>query len=103
MNPDSAAAQYLRDSKTGIADVSGGVERIKQIIDEANSGLTNKIAIKTHDRVLRYSFIRTDESIWIKFYANSNQRVTIPALKVNAGTPLYNFFNEDIELLLTQE
>jgi hypothetical protein len=99
MEENSAAARYLKESKTGIADVVGGVSRIRQLVDEAAKGKARYILIKTHDRVLRYSFIRTEESIWIKFYTNSNARVTVPALKVRVGTPLYNFFDADIKRL----
>jgi hypothetical protein len=100
MNPECAAAKYLKESNTGIADVKAGVDRIRQIVEETNEGLHAKIVIKTHDRVLRYSFIRTDESIWIKFYTNSSHRVTIPAIKVTVGTPLYEFFSGDIDRLI---
>lgn len=99
MDENSAAARYLKESNTGIADVGGCVSRIHQLIGEGAEENAHYIAIKTHDRVLRYSFIHTEESIWIKFYANSNARVRIPALKVRVGTPLYKFFDEDIKRL----
>ena len=99
MDENSPAARYLKESNTGVADVQGGVSRIRQLISESAKGETDCITIKTHDRVLRYSFIHTEESIWIKFYTNSNTRMTVPALKMRAGTPLYNFFNADIEHL----
>jgi hypothetical protein len=99
MDENSAAAQYLKDSKTGIADVLRGVSRIRQIIGKAAQGKTPYVRITTHTKVLRYSFVRTEESIWIKFYSNSNVRTTVPAIKVRAGTPLYSFFDADIERL----
>jgi hypothetical protein len=100
MDENSAAARYLKESKTGIADVGGGVSRIRQLIEEAATGWKARyVHIKKHERVLRYSFICTEESIWVKFYPNSNARMTVPALKVRAGTALYNFFDADIRRL----
>ena len=99
MDENSSAARYLKESNTGIADVSGGVSRIRQLIGEVAKAKAARITIKTHDRVLRYSFIRTEESIWIKLYTNSNARANVPALKIRGGTPLYDFFNADIERL----
>lgn len=99
LGENSAAARYLKESKTGSADIAGGVARIHQIVQDTAKAHADYVTIKTHDRVLRYSFIRTDESIWIKFYTNSSARVTVPALKVRAGTLLYHFFDADIKRL----
>lgn len=99
MDETSAAARYLRESNTGIADIPASLARVRQIIAEAVRNQGHSVTFRTHDRVLRYSFIRTEEAIWIKFYTNSNTRVTIPALKVGAGTPLYVFFDADIQRL----
>lgn len=99
LNGNSAAAKYLKESRTGIADIEGSVGKIHAIIQGAVTSRPEYVSIITHDRVLRYSFIRTDESIWIKFYANSNARVTVPALKVRVNTPLYDFFDADIDRL----
>jgi len=99
MDENSAAARHLKESKIGIAGVGGDVSRIRKLIDEAAQGGTRYICIKIHDKVLRYSFILTEESIWIKFYTNSPGRVAVPALKVRAGTPLYDFFDVDIRRL----
>jgi hypothetical protein len=102
MDANSTAARYLKESNTGIADVEGGINRIRRVVGEAEGDFTNLVTIKTHDRVLRYSFIRTEESIWIKFYTNTSGRVQIPALKVKSGSPLYEFFNADIQRLSAQ-
>jgi len=57
-------------------------------------------SILFHDRVLRYSFIQTDDFIWVKFFTNSPERAEVPALKVRAGTPLFKFFNDDAQRLV---
>jgi hypothetical protein len=99
MDEESPAARYLQESKTGIADVRGGVTRIRQLVDSAAKDNKGYVTIKKHDRVLRYSFIHTDEFIWIKFYTNSNERTLTPAMKIRAGTPLFEFFSADIARL----
>jgi hypothetical protein len=96
MDEKSAAATYLKESKTGFAHVEEAVARILDLVGEFDP---KYVSIKKHDRVLRYSFIRTDESIWVKFYTNANFRTPVPALKVRAKTQLYDFFSADIDRL----
>jgi len=99
MTPDGVAATYLRDSKTGLAKVAEGVNDIRQLLAEADTGTTKRIRLFAHDRILRYSYIRTDEFVWIKFFTNSPDRALVPAFKVRAGTPLFEFFSGDIKRL----
>lgn len=99
LRADGAAARYLHDSTTGNPAVKQSVSEIIALlkeIDPAGNGCT----LLFHDRVLRYSFIQTDECVWIKFYANSAARTTVPAFKVRCDTPLFGFFAEDIKRLL---
>jgi len=103
MDENSAAARYLKDSHTGVADVHAGVSKIRHIIGNAAEGEAPFVRIKTHNKVLRYTFIRTEESIWIVLYSNSKGRVMVPAIKVRSGTLLYKFFDQDIERLVNEE
>jgi hypothetical protein len=96
-----AAARYLHDSTTGNPKIEQSVSEIVALLREINAG-ANGCTVMFHDRVLRYSFIQTDENVWIKFYANSAARTTVPAFKVRAGTPLFNFFADDIKRLLLE-
>jgi hypothetical protein len=99
LRQEGAAARYLHDSTTGNPAVKQSVSEIIALlkeIDPAGNGCT----LLFHDRVLRYSFIQTDECVWIKFYANSAARTTVPAFKVRSDTPLFRFFAEDIKRLL---
>ena len=61
------------------------------------------VKVVEHDRVLRYSFIETEECVWIKFFTNSRGRATVPALKVKAGTPMYAFLCNDTQRLMGDE
>jgi hypothetical protein len=99
LRPEGAAARYLQESTTGKPAVKQSVTEIIALlreIDPDGRGCT----LLFHDRVLRYSFIHTDEYVWIKFYANSAARTTVPAFKVRSDTPLFGFFAEDIKRLL---
>ncbi|MBK8809961.1 MAG: hypothetical protein IPN69_04435 [Acidobacteria bacterium] len=101
VKPDSPAADYLKDSGSGLADIKAGIDRISHLKD---SCVTNpqKIEFFRHDRVLRYSFIYTEQNVWIKFFTNSKGRTEVPAFKIDRGTPLYRFFENDIKTLLKQ-
>jgi hypothetical protein len=99
LRANGAAARYLHDSTTGKPAVEQSVGEIVALLCEINAG-TKGCTLLFHDRVLRYSFIQTDENVWIKFYANSSARTTVPAFKVRADTPLFDFFAGDIKRLL---
>jgi hypothetical protein len=99
LRANGAAARYLHDSTTGNPAIEQSVAEIVALLSEINAG-TKGCTLLFHDRVLRYSFIQTDEHIWIKFYANSAARATVPAFKVRADTPLFSFFSGDIKRLL---
>ena len=88
---EGAAARYLHDSTTGNPAVKQSVSEIIALLKEINP--TGKgCTLLFHDRVLRYSFIQTDECVWIKFYANSSARATVPAFKVRSDTPPFRIF-----------
>lgn len=99
LRADGVAAQYLQDSTTGNPRVKQYVDEIVALFREVQQE-GNNCKILFHDRVLRYSFIQTDEHIWIKFYSNSPERATVPAFKILADTPLFKFFADDIKRLL---
>ncbi|MDA2923655.1 hypothetical protein MYX65_03190 [Acidobacteria bacterium AH-259-L09] len=98
--PDNAATRYLQETGTGTPKVEHFVSEIRQLLGEVSADTETKPTLLFHDRVLRYSFIRTDECIWVKFFTNSRDRAIVPAFKVRSGTPLYKFFNDDIERLV---
>lgn len=100
LSPTGHAAAYLQATKTGRAQVAHDVERIKTLAGEAEAGMNGRVRVVEHDRVLRYSFIKTEESIWIKFFTNSKDRAVVPAFKVRVDTPMYEFVNSDIERLI---
>lgn len=101
LRPGSPAANYLRDSQTGLAKVKDGVERIASLLQEAAKETKGSARLLYHDRVLRYSFIRTEEAIWVKFFTNSKDRAQVPAVRLRAGTDLYRFVSDDIDRMIT--
>jgi hypothetical protein len=100
LSAEGAAARYLEDSKTGNPDIKESVQEIGDLVEEMDGGKKKVVRLLFHDRVLRYSFLRSNESIWITFFTNSPERAMVPAFKIRAGTPLFDFFAEDIDRLL---
>ena len=100
LRPNLAATRYLQDTKTGTPKVEECVAEIRQLLEEADVGSEKHTKLLYHERVLRYSFIRTDEFIWVKFFTNSPERALVPAFKIRSGTPLFEFFDGDIKRLI---
>ena len=100
LKPESDATRYLKGTHTGLANVAEGLQRIRALLDEASADSGHSVPLLQHDRVLRYSFIRTEEAVWIKFFANSLDRTTVPAMRFRANTPLYNFVSGDVDRLI---
>ena len=74
------------------------VTEIATLVSEIDP--SHRIRLLYHDRVMRYSFIGTNEYLWVKFFTNSPHRAVVPALKIRAGTPLFEFFRQDIQRLM---
>ena len=75
------------------------VEENLNSISEANDNpdTKDKISVRFHDSVLRYSFVCSQEGVWIKMYRNSLGRVITPGIYIRNGSPFYDFFRKDIE------
>lgn len=101
IDENSLAAKYLVDSKSGKSNIGEKTKNLKGLIESEFSN-SELVKIVKHSRVLRYSFIKTDQTIWVKFFTNSEGYSIIPAVKVETGTPLFEFFNSDIERLMEQ-
>ena len=98
VRPEGPAARYLSETTTGTANVTECVHEIERLLKEADEG-RGHVRVKMHDRVMRYSFIRTDKHIWIKFFTNASYRAVVPAVRVNSDSELFAFFETDIRKL----
>lgn len=96
VKPNSPAADYLKQSESGLSDISTGIEKMSKLKsrDFNNSEFLELIE---HDRVLRYTFIYTESSIWVKLFTNGTGYADVPAIKIRPTTPLYEFFENDIK------
>ena len=102
LEPESDAAQYLKRTGTGFANVAEGRKRIRAMLDDASADSGHSVPLLRHDRVLRYSFIRTEEAVWIKLFANSRDRAIVPAMRFRVNTPLYDFVSGDVDRLIAE-
>ncbi len=94
----SKAAYYLRTIKDENSHLEPNNKKIHGIVDELNK-INNTISIFHHESILRYSFFKSDNSIWIKPYRSSPGRCKTPAVKLDVNTSLYNYYNNDIDNL----
>lgn len=102
-NSKSPATDYLAKSRTGSTSIPHSLGILKGLIYH-NSKIDKKhVRLIPIDTVLRYSFIYTENFIWIKFYPNSRGiRSEIPAIKFNCETVFYKFFENDILSLVSE-
>jgi len=98
LDPEGEATRYLKATHTGTAQVAEGVAEIKRMIREADNGC-GYARVKMHERLMRYSFIRTDQQIWVKFFTNGPHRALVPAVKFERGSDLFAFFEDDVNKL----
>lgn len=101
--PDGSSARYLQDEGLAPESIRASLQETKNIVEALNGGKRRPpTKLLTYDRVLRYSFIYTSEHIWIIFYTNNPGRANVPAFKIRAGSPLFQFFERDIKGLMEQ-
>src|SRR5260370_6189298 len=100
VNSKGTAAQFLQASIDGKPAVNDSIAEIIQLLKDIDGGSEKYTDLVFHDSVLRYSFIKSDEFVWIKFFTNSPGRAIVPAFKIRSGTPLFEFFSNDITRLL---
>ncbi len=96
----SDAAQYIKSIKDESGHLEPNNKKIRSIVNDLNAINDGTVTIKEHKSVLRYSFFRSDNTIWIKPYKNSNGRSKVPAIEVAIDTPLYTYYNNDINNLI---
>jgi hypothetical protein len=101
VKPESDAAAYLKSSKSGMADVNAGITRMRHLKDACGKD-KDHVQFFWHDRVLRYTFVYTEQHIWIKLFTNSKLRTEVPAIKVETGSSLFHFFENDIMAFIAE-
>ena len=101
-DPEGAAIQYLLTLTTVKDHVIPNIQKVVARIDEninRRDGVKERISVKHHDTVLRYSFVHSRDGIWVKMYRNSMGVATTPGIYIRSGSPLYKFFDDDIQTL----
>ena len=99
VNPKGIAFDFLANVVDDREYMRLQVKENLNSIAEANDNphATDKISVRFHDSVLRYSFVFSQEGVWIKVYRNSRGRVATPGIYIRNGSSLYDFFRKDIE------
>jgi hypothetical protein len=98
--PNGAAIEFLKRVRGEHDHVDGNVKKIASLVKQANEQAGAEIiSLVYHDDILRYSFVLSDDRIWVKFYRNSKGLSSVPGFAVAKGTRLYEFFKVDIDRL----
>lgn len=72
-------------------------EDINQTVQELNSIKKNTVTRKHFDTIPKYTALMFDHDIIIIFNTNSQGKKTTPALRIHAGSELFDFFKKDLE------
>jgi len=99
-----AAQRYLADSRHETRHISAELANVIRKVREANKDLPQDkmISIHQHDVIMRYSFVMTDNGIWVKLYKNSRGTAEVPRFLVQRGSALYDFYRKDVEAFLRE-
>ena len=101
-DPEGTAIQYLLSLETVKDHVIPNIQKVIARIDEyinEQDGVKERIRVKHHDTVLRYSFVQSRDGIWVKMYRNSIGIATTPGIYIRSGSPMYRLFDDDIKAL----
>lgn len=99
----SAPELHLRATLPAYGDPQHKVARIREILRSGQIEDQPALAtIKWHSQILKYSFVLTEECIWIRFYRNTTGFSLVPSLRVITGSQLYNFFLVDVKALTAE-
>jgi len=99
VSPTGTASKYLSSCLGHAVDIQ---QRISQLLELTKTRFAEPklLELVSHDRVLRYSFVYSDQCIWIIFITNSNgYQPQVPALRLTANSELFEFFKQDIKSL----
>lgn len=80
--------------------IGPNLDTVEAEVKNINASCPNAIEIRRHSVVLRYSFVFSENEIWIKFYRSSKGNGRIPAFLVKKDSPLYAFYKKDIESIV---
>jgi len=96
-DPNGLARSYLERCLSVPVDLPAKVSQLQQLVSSRFSQ-SSKIRLIQHGRVLRYSFVFSEQALWLIFLTNSDgYEPALPAFRISAGTPLFEFFKRDIQ------
>lgn len=90
---------YLENCLANPIKLTERLGQLQQVIT-ARFGESPYLKLLEHDRVLRYAFNYCERALWIIFSTNTDSyQPHVPALRINAGSELFDFFKSDISRL----
>jgi hypothetical protein len=99
LKEESASLQYLLSARGEHDHIQPNIRKIRSLVERLKDAGAN-VELVEHDTILRYSFVKMDGTIWLKFYRNSPGMAEIPAVRVREGSSLFEFLDEDISSLI---
>lgn len=100
--PDGEALRFLKSARGGHDHVDANLVKIKALLEPLKKDPQAPVQLYWHNQVLRYSFVLSDERVWVKFYRNSSGSSVVPAIAVRSGSPLYDYFSTDVAALVKE-
>jgi len=99
-SPRGNAIDFLKRVRIENDHIDANIKKITSLVREINLNQKRKhVQLLYHDEVLRYSFVLSDDQVWIKLYRNTRGLSNVPGFAVKVGTPLFEFFKADIDKL----
>ncbi len=106
VDPECEAFRFLQAEQQNSDHMVSNSGKIVSAIEEMNRKVSGEgdapIRIIKTKKLLRYSFVYTEKSVWVKPYRNSTGRTSVYALEIEKNSPLYEFYDRDIRDLLKE-
>ena len=102
IKPGTHAEEFLTADYSKSGDIATGLGKI----DDMVKGLDPRnelISIVRVNTVLHYSFVQFDSRIWVVIATNGLGRRAVPGFFVSHGSPWFDHFREDIDLLMERK
>jgi len=102
LSDQKEALQFLTSVRGETDHVIPSIKKIENLLAQINKNSRSSITVLRHNAVLRYAFVLGDEQIWIKPYRNSFGIVRPPGLQIDQGSPLFEFYEQDVNQLIAE-
>jgi hypothetical protein len=100
LGPESSTIKHMKALGWEENSMVASYTKIERFQQRLSAKYPNKMRVQFIDAMLRYSAVKTDNSVFLIFSTCSNVRQVVPAVRVKTRTPLGEFISADLARLI---